>query len=50
MTELELLDIIDKLVLSGVTLQELEKIKPLIGSEDFKETFEIIESVKELNF
>jgi hypothetical protein len=33
MKEIELIDIIEKLVLSGVTLQELEAIKPLISSE-----------------
>ena len=37
-----LIEVIDKLTEAHVTLTELAQIQPLIGTEDFTETFEII--------
>jgi archaellum biogenesis protein FlaJ (TadC family) len=37
-----LIEVIDKLTDAHVTLAELAQIQPLIGTEDFTETFEIV--------
>ena len=45
MKEEDVLIIIDKLTGAKVSLQELEEVKPLIGTDDFTETYQIVESM-----
>ena len=42
----DVLIVIDKLTDANVTLQELNEIKPLIGTTDFTETYEIVAAME----
>jgi len=46
MKDEEVLEVIDKLTNARVTLEELEELKPLIGTEDFTDTYLIVESME----
>ena len=46
MEQEDVLMVIDKLNEAGITLNALEEIKPLIGTADFMETYEIVQGIE----
>jgi hypothetical protein len=46
MKEEDVLQVIDKLTNARITLEELDELKPLIGTEDFTETYRIVEAME----
>lgn len=46
MEQEDILQVIDKLTGAKITLTELEEIKPLIGTDDFTETYELVQTME----